>query len=231
MVKPTRRRDRLQRIMLVPVSPLRQLSTRAAWGAVVLLCVALAFWAGRWSVVQTTGAMTQQLNQVTQSSQNQLRSLEERTDVRLKECGIIQAASERLQEDNQELLASLALLEDRMAFFKRLATPQAASSSLSIEQFELLPAKQPDHVRYRLLVTRGGAVGATTSATVSVTASAGSRVVKLAMPAPRFQFRYYQQFSGEWALPAGFQPERVDIQVRSASGSITRRYKWEIQAR
>lgn len=231
MVKPTRRRDRLQRIMLVPVSPLRQLSTRAAWGAVVLLCVGLAFMSGRWSVAQTTGAMTQQLNQVTQSSQNQLRSLEERTDVRLKECGIIQAASERLQEDNQELLASLALLEDRMAFFKRLATPQAASSSLSIEQFELLPAKQPDHVRYRLLVTRGGAVGATTSATVSVTASAGSRVVKLAMPAPRFQFRYYQQFSGEWALPAGFQPERVDIQVRSASGSITRRYKWEIQAR
>ena len=109
MVKPTRRRDRLQRIMLVPVSPLRQLSTRAAWGAAVLLCVGLAFMAGRWSSTQTTGAMTQQLNQVTQSSQNQLRSLEERTDIRLKDCGIIQAASERLQEDNPELLASLAL--------------------------------------------------------------------------------------------------------------------------
>lgn len=231
MVKPTRRRDRLQRIMLVPVNPLRQLSTRAAWGAAVLLSVGLAFMAGRWSSAQTTGTMSQQLDQMTRSSEDQLRTLEERTDIRLKECGIIQAASERLQEDNQELLASLALLEDRMAFFKRLATPQAVSNPLSIEQFELLPAKQRDHVRYRLLVTRGGAVGNTTSATVSVTASAGTRVVKLPMPAPRFQFRYYQQFSGEWALPAGFQPERVDIQVRSATGSITRRYKWEIQAR
>mgnify|MGYP000361302043 CR=1 FL=1 len=230
MVKTPRRRDRLQRIMLVPVSPLRQLSTRAAWAAALVLCAGLAFLSGRWSVSQAASDATQQVDQITQSSQSQLRSLEERTDIRLKECGIIQAASERLQEDNQELLASLALLEDRMAFFKRLATPQAASNPLSIEQFELLPAKLPGHVRYRLLVTRGGA-GATTSASVAVTASAGGRAIKLVMPAPRFQFRYYQQFSGEWALPAGFQPERVDIQVSSAGGSITRRYKWEIQAR
>lgn len=231
MVKPTRRRDRLQRIMLVPVNPLRQLSTRAAWGVAVLFCLGLAFMAGRWSATKTAQDMTQVLDQVARSSQSQLRVLEERTDIRLKECGIIQAASERLQEDNQELLASLALLEDRMAFLKRLATPQAASNPLSIEQFELLPAKQSDHVRYRLLVTRGGTAGTPTSATVSVTASAGARTVKLAMPAPRFQFRYYQQFSGEWALPAGFQPERVDIQVRSSNGAITRRYKWEIQTR
>ncbi len=231
MVKPGRRRDRLQRIMLVPVNPLRQLSTRAAWGCALLLGLGLAFMLGRWSSAQTPGDMSQQLSQLAQSSQSQLRSLEERTDIRLKECGIIQAASDRLQEDNQELLASLSLLEDRMAFFKRLATPQAASNPLSIEQFELLPAKQAGHVRYRLLVTRGSAVGSSTSASVEATASAGGQTVKLVMPAPRFQFRYYQQFSGEWALPAGFQPERVDIQVRSASGSVTRRYKWEIQSR
>ncbi len=231
MVKPTRRRDRLQRIMLVPVNPLRQLSTRAAWGVALLLGLGLAFMLGRWSVASVSGDMTQAMNQLTQSSQSQLRTLEERTDIRLKECAIIQAASERLQEDNQELLASLALLEDRMAFFKRLATPQAASNPLSIEQFELLPAKLAGHVRYRLLVTRGSAVASATSASVAVTASGAGKTVTLAMPAPRFQFRYYQQFSGEWALPPGFQPERVDIQVRSTGGSISRRYKWEVQSR
>lgn len=232
MVKPIRRRDRLQRIMLVPVNPLRQLSTRAAWAGALLLALGLAFTLGRWSASSASGDMSQQLNQLTQSNQSQLRSLEERTDIRLKECAIIQAASERLQEDNQELLASLALLEDRMAFFKRLATPHAVSNPLSIEQFELLPAKLAGHVRYRLLVTRGSAqASAATSATVAATASGAGKVVTLVMPAPRFQFRYYQQFSGEWVLPAGFQPERVDIQVRSASGSVTRRYKWEIQSR
>jgi len=231
MVKPSRRRDRLQRIMLVPVNPLRQLSTRAAWGCALLLGLGLAFMLGRWSSSQAPGDMSQQLSQLSQSSQSQLRSLEVRTDIRLKECGIIQAASDRLQEDNQELLASLSLLEDRMAFFKRLATPQAASNPLSIEQFELLPAKLAGHVRYRLLVTRGSAVASATSASVAVTASGAGKTVTLAMPAPRFQFRYYQQFSGEWALPPGFQPERVDIQVRSTGGSISRRYKWEVQSR
>lgn len=231
MARASRRRDRLQRIMLVPVSPLRQLSTRAAYSVAILICVLLAFMAGRWSVEQSSEVVAKQLSQLNKSSETQLRSLELQTDIRLKECSIIQAGSERLQEDNVELLASLALLEDRMAFFKRLATPQANVNSLTIEQFELLPAKLPGQVRYRLLVTRGNAAGSSTSATVSATASGGGRVVKLDMPAPRFQFRYYQQFSGEWALPAGFVPERVDIKVQSAAGSISRRYKWEIQSR
>lgn len=231
MARTSRRRDRLQRIMLVPVSPLRQLSTRAAFIAMALIGMLLAFTAGRWSAQQSSVGVAKQLSQLNKSSATQLRSLELQTDIRLKECSIIQSGSERLQEDNLELLASLALLEDRMAFFKRLATPQASVNPLTIEQFELLPAKLPGQVRYRLLVTRGNAAGSETSATVSATASAGSRAVKLDMPAPRFQFRYYQQFSGEWTLPPGFAPERVDIQVRSSSGSISRRYKWEIQSR
>ena len=231
MAKLTRRRDRLQRIMLVPVSPLRQLSTRAAIVAAVLVCVALAFFVGRWSAQQSVAGVTKQLSQLSKSRDSQLRSMEEQTDIRLKECSIIQAGSERLQEDNLELLASLALLEDRMAFLKRLATPQASVNSLAIEQFELLPAKLPNRVRYRLLVTRANAAGSATNASVSATASAGARVVNLELPAPRFQFRYYQQFSGEWTLPAGFIPERIDIRVRSANDAISRRYKWEIQSR
>lgn len=231
MARATHRRDRLQRIMLVPVSPLRQLSTRAAYILLALVCVLLAFMAGRWSVHQSAAGVAKQLSQLNKSSATQLRSLELQTDIRLKECSIIQAGSERLQEDNLELLASLALLEDRIAFYKRLAAPQSSANSLAIEQFELLPAKRPGQVRYRLLVTRGNAAGSATSATVSATASAGGRVIKLDMPAPRFQFRYYQQFSGEWTLPDGFVPERVDIQVRSAAGSISRRYKWELQSR
>lgn len=231
MRRSMRRRDRLQRIMLVPVSPLRQLSTRAALIVFLLACVTLAFFAGRWSVQRTVEGVTQQLTQLSQSRDSQLRSLELQTDIRLKECSIIQAGSERLQEDNLELLASLALLEDRMAFLKRLATPKANLNTVTIEQFELLPGKVPNRVRYRLLLTRDNNAGSATNATVSVSASGDGRVVKLEIPAPRFQFRYFQQFSGEWALPQGFVPERVDIQVRSAGGSVSRRYKWEIKSR
>lgn len=231
MRRTVRRRDRLQRIMLVPVSPLRQLSTRAALIVLLLTCVTLAFFAGRWSAQRTVEVVTQQLTQLSQSRDSQLRSLELQTDIRLKECSIIQAGSERLQEDNLELLASLALLEDRMAFLKRLATPKANLNTVTIEQFELLPGKVPNQVRYRLLLTRDNNAGSATNATVSASASGDGRVVKLEIPAPRFQFRYFQQFSGEWALPQGFVPERVDIQVRSASGSVSRRYKWEIKSR
>lgn len=231
MRRSMRRRDRLQRIMLVPVSPLRQLSTRAALIVFLLACVTLAFFAGRWSVQRTVEGVTQQLTQLSQSRDSQLRSLELQTDIRLKECSIIQAGSERLQEDNLELLASLALLEDRMAFLKRLATPKANLNTVTIEQFELLPGKVPNRVRYRLLLTRDNNAGSATNATVSASASGDGRVVKLEIPAPRFQFRYFQQFSGEWALPQGFVPERVDIQVRSAGGSVSRRYKWEIKSR
>ena len=102
---------------------------------------------------------------------------------------------------------------------------------LAIELFELLPTKDPRVVRYRLLIVRSNTSGNAAEGRVKVKVSGGGRQIELPVDQPRFTLRYYQQFSGEWQLPSGFNPERVDVQVRSGANSLDRRYKWEIKTR
>lgn len=194
---------------------------------VVMLALAVGFGLGRW----TGGEESADQALARAGYERSLRAANEQAAVKAREYAIIEEASVRLQEDNQELLASMAALEDRVAFFKRMAAPQAARSTVEIEHFELQPGATPGRVRYRLLVTRNNPSGAVTQGAVRVRLSGAGRQQDLTLQAPRFQFRYYQQFSGEWQVPAGFTPERVDIQVRSGGTAVERRYKWEIKSR
>jgi hypothetical protein len=155
----------------------------------------------------------------------------ERVAVKAKEYVIIDAASQRLKEDNQELLASMSALESRVTFYKRMAAPKAANVPVAIELFELLPTNDARIVRYRLLIVRSDTSGKAADGRVKVKASNGQRQVELSLDQPRFTLRYYQQFSGQWHLPDGFNPERVDVEVRSGGSSLERRYKWEVKTR
>lgn len=222
-----RRRERLQRLVLVPVSPLRHLPWQLLAALLLVLVGAVAFWGGRQTVLQASQSSSSLVRAVTGAAERRVQAAEEHAAVKLKECDIIDAASRQLQDDNQELLASMASLEGRVVFFKRMAAPQAAAPRIDIEQFDLLPGHSDGHVRYRLLITRNG--DAATLPQIHLRLSGQGRQQVVTLEAPRFQFRYYQQYSGEFALAPGFQPERVDIDVRAGGAQMARRYKWEIK--
>lgn len=197
--------------------------------AIILLALVAGFGLGRWL---PAGQGADSVVHAESDFNRRLKAAEEQAAVKAREYAIIEDASARLQVDNQELLASMAALEDRVAFFKRMAAPQAArGSGVEIDLFELLPAATPGKVRYRLLLTRSNPNGAVTQATIRVRLSGAGKQQDLTLNAPRFQLRYYQQFSGEWNVPASFKPERVDIQVLSNGVSVERRFKWEIKSR
>lgn len=224
-----RRRQHLQRFFPRPASPLVRGATHpAVLGLIVVVAMAAGFGLGRWLPSEDAPAVAR----AESDFNRRLKAAEEQAAVKAREYAIIEDASTRLQVDNQELLASMAALEDRVAFFKRMAAPQAArGGGLEIDLFELLPSARSDQVRYRLLVTRNSPNGNVAQAVVRVRLSGAGKQHELRLNEPRFQLRYYQQFSGEWKLPAGFTPERVDIQVQSGGVSVERRFKWEIKSR
>lgn len=226
-----RRRERLQRLVLVPVTPFRKLSWSLAGFVLLLAALAAGFFGGIYYNQHQVDQANAQVGHVSAVLSTQVRAAQEQTAVNAKECSIIQEGARRLQEDNVELLASLSLLEDRVAFFKRMVSPKAADQSVAIEQFELLPGRQPGEVRYRMLITRSANSDAPVQGAIKVLVSGGGRQAELALQSPRFQFRYYQQFSGAWQIPAGMAPERIDIQIRGGGANVDRRYKWEIKNR
>lgn len=226
------KRDAIRRYMPTVRGPVIAFFT-SAWGMLTIAIVAAAvgFFASQL-VNQSLGADHESsLQKLRDSYEKRLSNERERVAVKAKEYDIIDAASQRLQEDNQELLAGMSALESRVTFYKRMTSQKAANVPLAIELFELLPTKDPKVVRYRLLIVRSNASGNATEGRVKVKVSDGSRQIELPVDQPRFTLRYYQQFSGEWRLPDGFNPERVDVQVRSGANSLDRRYKWEIKTR
>lgn len=226
-----RRSHQLQRFLSRPAGGWRALpGSPTGLAVLVLLAAAAGFALGQW-LHFSSGAAEAGLQAMKATYQAKLRNERELAAVKAREYAIIEEASNRLQVDNQELLASMSALEDRVAFFKRMASPQAARQRVDIEHFELIPGAGPDLVRYRLLITRNNPSGSLTQGSVRVRISGNGRQQDLTLNAPRFQFRYYQQFSGEWRVPAGFKPERVDIQARSDGVTVDRRYKWEIKNR
>lgn len=226
------KRDAIRRYMPTARGPVVGFFS-SAWGMLTIAIVAAAvgFLASQL-LNQSLGADHESsLQKLRASYEKRLSNERERVAVKAKEYDIIDAASQRLQEDNQELLAGMSALESRVTFYKRMASQKAANVPLAIELFELLPTKDPRVVRYRLLIVRSNTSGNAAEGRVKVKVSGGGRQIELPVDQPRFTLRYYQQFSGEWQLPSGFNPERVDVQVRSGANSLDRRYKWEIKTR
>lgn len=216
-----RRRERLQRIALVPVRPFR----RVTWVAGVLLLMLMAGLAGYWlGQIRTVPAPVLSIAETVQREQ----AVMEQADVKLKACDIVEQASKTLQADNHELLASLAALEDRLLFYRRMAAPSATATPAAIEQLELLAGRKPNVVHYRLLVARDEQ-GGNEPITITLMTDGAAAAQSLRLTAPRFQFRYYQQYSGDWQLPTGAQPTHVDVQLRQGERVINRRYKWEMK--
>lgn len=226
------KRDAIRRYMPTVRGPVVAFFTSATGIMVIaLIAAAMGFLASQLLNRSQGENHEHALQSVRADYEKRLRNERERVAIKTKEYAIIDAASQRLQEDNKELLAGMSALESRVTFYKRMSSSKVANVPVAIELFELLPTKDPRVVRYRLLIVRSNASGKAAEGRVKVKASNGRRQVELSLDQPRFALRYYQQFSGEWRLPDGFYPERVDVQVRSGGSSLERRYKWEVKNR
>ncbi len=223
-----RRRDRL-RLAIVPDKP-----NRPWYIVVTMILVAAVFGAigygyGQHLAGEEAERAQAAIGAVVRNAERKISATQERAAIREREFAIIEEASRRMRDDNQELLATMSTLEDRVIFYKRMVSPKAVTNNLGIEFFELLPGADANKVRYRLLVTRNSTSGSVAQGSVTAKLVSGSRTMSLPVEAPRFQFRYYQQFTGEWSIPAGFKPERVDIRVSAGTLNTERRYKWEVK--
>ena len=223
-----RRRDRL-RLAIVPDKPNRPWYIVVAMIMVAAIFGAVGFGFGQHLAGEEAERAQAAIGAVVKNAEKRITATQESAAIREREFSIIEEASRRMRDDNQELLATMSSLEDRVIFYKRMVSPKAVTNDLGVEFFELLPGSADNKVRYRLLVTRNSMSGSVAQGAVTAKLVSGSRNVSLPLEAPRFQFRYYQQFTGEWTVPAGFNPERVDIRVSAGRLSTERRYKWEVK--
>lgn len=232
-----RERETLQKLVLVPYRPFRNLSLGV--GGVVLIIAAglLGFYLGKTYGIDVTGASpdeVQRLRQTVRMYADESQKMRDAASVAQHDREIVLAATEQLRQENKNLLASMASMEEQVALYKRLASPKGAAQALSIDKFEVNATSVRGKVGYRLMLTQATNNATDTTVSVEVRLNGGGKSLKMPVQdGGSYKFQYFQNVSGEWQLPAGFNPDSVDIVVvakGAKAARVEKRFKWEIKS-
>ena len=136
-------------------------------------------------------------------------------------------------------------LEEGLAFYRSLISPEEMAPGLSLRGLELKAGERPGQYFYRIVVQQEARSHKQLRGTLSVVISGkeDGRPVKYSLAklsedfrasGGALQFRYFQSVEGEFELPAGFDPATVQVQARTLKPhafEIGEEYPWQLEER
>jgi len=166
---------------------------------------------------------------------------------------------EHLQKENREMRTQLAELDtfrvgraheqvaqqsQELAFYRGVVAQGSSSIGVKIEQLRITAGAEANLFSVHLSLVRSGRAEADTSGTLALsldgTASGAPKSLDLLALTNgrsrelRYTFRYFQDFDQELNLPAGFHPEQLQIEVRSAKKDVpplAQSFLWSVTTR
>lgn len=231
-----RERETLQKLVLVPYRPFRNLSLGVGGIVLVIAAGVGGFYLGHNYGISATGATPDEVSRLRATVamyEDESRRMRDQAAIASHDREIVLAATEQLRQQNKDLMATTDALEQQVALYKRLATPHAATPGLSIDKFEVSTTPTRGSLEYRLMLTQVSNNATDITVTVSIVLSGGGRSVSMPVGDGKpFTFQYFQNITGEWRLPEGFNPEQADIVVSGKGGKaqrVEKKFKWEVQ--
>lgn len=139
----------------------------------------------------------------------------------------------RTSEDLRETVTVLGLtvtrLEEEVAFYKGIMSPEEGEEGLKIHSIDITPTDNPFEYNYSVTLaqvkTNSNLVRGRVILTVTGTQNGESVTLTLQSlsededaDGPEYRFRYYQEVSGLLTLPEDFTPEQVRVVLRPGGG-------------
>jgi hypothetical protein len=148
-----------------------------------------------------------------------------------------QAARENLRQDLIELQDEIQRLEEELAFYRGIVSPEDGQSGLQVQDFSVTPADGARLFDYRLMLIQALSHDRRVSgnATFVLVGRQDGEEARLALAdvsdraTMAFSFRYFQGFEGRLNLPEGFQPEAVELTVNPNGrnrSALEERFEW-----
>ncbi len=156
-----------------------------------------------------------------------------------QEIAVLETHREIDREAYKEVEGSLISLEakiqeqqDAIAFYRGIVSPADGKPGLRVQDLKLTRGGEERHFNLRLVLVQAMKHDrkVTGDVTVSVEGSEGGMLKTYALTellpddaesAWPFSFRYFQDFDRQLVLPDGFTPERIHVEVRSRTRSIS----------
>ena len=143
-----------------------------------------------------------------------------------------------------DLQAQVARQTQELAFYRGIVAQGAGAVGVKVQQIHISAGSKPDRFVVHISLVRSvrpdsvaiGAMGVSVdgmgadgkAATVDIAALTGGKQRELP-----FNFRYFANVDQDVALPAGFKPEHLAIEVRSSHKDIapaTQTFPWSVDA-
>jgi outer membrane murein-binding lipoprotein Lpp len=153
-------------------------------------------------------------------------------------------ACQSLKATLGKLEGEVGMLREQLALYRGLASPGETKAGVRVQEFKV--RKKGSGWRYELVLIQSIREESRIAgkAEVRIDGLAGGKpksfdlgqLASGAAPSLVFSFKYFEEFSGDFALPAGFKPQKVVIALDPADDrpTVTSEYEWatiELQER
>ena len=170
--------------------------------------------------------------------EQQIDDLEQQISALKQEIAMLQTNREIDQQAYKDVEANLTELQrkiqeqrEAIAFYRGIISPADGGRGLRVQDLKLTRGKDDRSYNVKLVLVQvmqhdrsvNGEVGFSLDGAqdgVAVTYTLEQLLPPDADSKWRFSFRYFQNFDRQLVLPKGFEPERVNIEVRSRTKSI-----------
>jgi hypothetical protein len=214
-------------------SPMRRVVVGAAFGLLGVFGLYVVYELGRYNAGYDRLAAAQQRSEL----EVQIEHLEKgnrQLRTQLAELETIRIGHAREQAEVArtigDLQAQVARQSQELAFYRGVVAQGTSVLGVKVGQARISPGKAPRKFMLHMSLVRAGKPDNVATGVIDLTVEgeAGSRPASLdlaALTAGRereltFNFRYFENFDQEIALPEGFKPERIGVEVRSTHKDV-----------
>jgi len=149
-------------------------------------------------------------------------------------------AYEQVEKSLAELQTRIGDQSQELAFYRGIISPSDGLAGLRVQRLRVLPGVEPRRYRVRIVLIQAARQDAIVSGSVDLgidglragrAASLPLAEIGTASKTLAFSFRYFAEVETEIRLPADFQPQRVQIEVRPARSATPLRetYPWKLE--
>jgi len=213
----------------------RTWAVRAFFVLLILVAGYLVFEYGRISAGYDTVDAAKELGAL----EAQIDTLDDEIEALKQEVALQETHREIDREAYKEVEGSLIALQakiqeqqDAIAFYRGIVSPSDGKPGLRVQDFKLTRGGEEREFNLRLVLVQAMKHDRKVSGNVAVSVEgnengeARTYVLTDLLPADSerawpFSFRYFQDFDRQIMLPDGFTPERVHVEVRSKTRSIS----------
>ena len=233
-------------VVVRPHAPARRVLTVTALTLLAAFALYVVYELGRFDAGYDRLAVSQERAEH-QVNIDRLEKANRELRTRLAELDTIRVGRAREQAEVSrtigDLQAQVARQTQELAFYRGIVAQSATTPGVKIQQLRIGTGSKPGRYLVRMNVVRSVRPEDVVTGSLAVTAEGArdDKAVALDLAALTggrvrelpFNFRYFQNFEQEIAIPAGFVPERLTIEVRSGKKGIspvTQTFPWAVDA-